>query len=38
MLLGDSAGDSSPREVTRDDLPGAEGGDEPMLVESLSDL
>ncbi len=38
MLLGDSDGDSSPREVTRDDLPGAEGGDEPMLVKSLSDL
>jgi DNA repair ATPase RecN len=38
MLLGDSAGDSSPREVTRDDLPGAEDGDEPMLVKSLSDL
>ena len=36
MLLGDS--DSSPREITRDDLPGAEGADEPMLVESLSDL
>lgn len=38
MLLGDSDGDSSPREVTRDDLPGAEGGDEPMLVKSLADL
>jgi len=38
MLLGEGDGDSSPREVTRDDLPGAEGGEEPMLIESLSDL
>lgn len=38
MLLGDSDGDSSPREVTRDDLPGAEGADEPMQVKSLSNL
>jgi len=38
MLLGDGEGASSPREVTRDDLPGAQGGDEPMLVKSLSDL
>jgi DNA repair ATPase RecN len=38
MLLGDGTGDSSPREVTRDDLPGAKGGDKPMLVKSLSDL
>lgn len=38
MLLGGSDGNSFPREVTRGDLPGAEGGDEPMLVKSLSDL
>lgn len=38
MLLGDGDGHSSPREVTRDDLPGAEGGEEPMLIKSLSDL
>lgn len=38
MLLGDGDGDSSPREVTRDDLPGAEGSEEPMLIKSLSYL
>lgn len=38
MLLGESGTGAHPREVIRDDLPGADSSDEPMLVESLSDL
>jgi hypothetical protein len=38
MLLGDSVEGSGPREVTRDDLPGAKGAGEPMAVRAISDI
>jgi hypothetical protein len=38
MLLGEEVKGAGPREVTREDLPGAEGADEPMRVHSLSEL
>jgi ABC-type lipoprotein export system ATPase subunit len=38
LLLGEAESGSGPREVRREDLPGAESGDLPMVIESLSEL
>jgi energy-coupling factor transporter ATP-binding protein EcfA2 len=38
MLLGEETEGGGPRAVTREDLPGAQRGEEPMAVHSLSDL
>jgi energy-coupling factor transporter ATP-binding protein EcfA2 len=38
MLLGEEMEGGGPRAVTREDLPGAQRGEEPMAVHSLSDL
>ena len=38
LLLGERGSAAGPREVTRDDLPGAESGDLPMVIVSLADL
>lgn len=38
MLLGEAVEGGGPREVTRDDLPGAQGAEEPMAVHAISDL
>jgi energy-coupling factor transporter ATP-binding protein EcfA2 len=38
MLLGETTHTSLPREVVREDLPGAFGGGQPMYLESLSEI
>jgi AAA domain len=38
ILLGESTEASAPLEVTREELPGAEGAEEPMTVRSLTEL
>lgn len=38
MLLGESTNVPAPRVVSREDLPGAHGGSEPMCIRSLSDI
>jgi len=38
MLLGESMNTPAPRAVSREDLPGAHGGSEPMCIQALSDI
>jgi ABC-type transport system involved in cytochrome c biogenesis ATPase subunit len=38
MLLGEEVEGTGPREVSREDLPDAQGADEPMVIHRLADL
>ncbi|HSK50453.1 MAG TPA: hypothetical protein VK889_08170 [Solirubrobacterales bacterium] len=38
ILLGETREGGGPKEVTRDDLPGAQGAEDPMVIEALADF